>query len=455
MHQSSRLAKTPLRHAAPLLLLTATSSAFHLQHRATASFARHSHVRPLAAPLMSGDVKRAKAADSALLLETCHDACSSLSVMVGAIYNMVSADESKATLKQDKSVFTLADGLVQALLKRMLIPHVAGIVGEEDEDELNIVEPPFRAGELTAPPEIEALVVETRDQLDALSKRLVGGSYEHLTPFIDPIDGTKEFATRKGEQCTICIGFASASGDVLAGIVYRPLTSPATFALGCAADGVKRSSLNGGGGDDERPGATAAPPRTHTLPEAEAGAPAETTTRRMVCSNGSLSGFTRALADELGCGLVRAGGAGNKALLLLEGVGSCYIQDRGLSRWDSCAAQAVLEAHGGCFAKLSAFAAAAQEQGPPALASYRYVKGDTNADFEPGVPLLTPYNARGGAAPEPAADGTPPRATDAAQLKPYANTCGLIALPAGEMGSLAEYQRAVAAAAAKVAPAFD
>ena len=142
-------------------------------------------------------------------------------------------------------------------------------------------------------------------------------------------------------------------------------------------------------------------------------------------------------------------------LLLLEGVGSCYIQDRGLSRWDSCAAQAVLEAHGGCFAKLSAFAAAAQEQGPPALASYRYVKGDTNADFEPGVPLLTPYNARGGAAPEPAADGTPPRATDAAQLKPYANTCGLIALPAGEMGSLAEYQRAVAAAAAKVAPAFD
>lgn len=394
------------------------------------------------------EVKRAKVADSELLLETCHDACSSLSVMVGAIYNMVSADESKATLKQDKSVFTLADGLVQALLKRMLIPHVAGIVGEEDEDELNVVEPPFRAGELTAPPEIEALVIDTRDQLDTLSKRLTGGGYSHLTPFIDPIDGTKEFATRKGEQCTICIGFASASGEVLAGIVYRPLTSPTTFALGCAADGVKRSSLSKVGRLDD----TTAAPRTHTPPEA--GATAETT-RRMVCSNGSLSGFTRALADELGCGLVRAGGAGNKALLLLEGVGSCYIQDRGLSRWDSCAAQAVLEAHGGCFAKLSAFAAAPEEQGPPALASYRYLKGDTNADFEPGVPLLTPYNARGGAAPEPAADGTPPRATDAAQLKPYANTCGLIALPSREMSSLVEYQRAVAAAAAKVQPAYD
>ena len=146
------------------------------------------------------DAKRAKVADSALLLETCHDACTSLSVLVGAIYNMVSADESKTTLKQDKSVFTLADGLVQALLKRMLEPHVAGIVGEEDEDVLNIVEPPFRAGELTAPPEIAALVITTRDALDALSTKLAGGSFAHLTPFIDPIDGTKEFATRKGEH---------------------------------------------------------------------------------------------------------------------------------------------------------------------------------------------------------------------------------------------------------------
>ena len=52
-----------------------------------------------------------------------------------------------------------------------------------------------------------------------------------------------------------------------------------------------------------------------------------------------------------------------------------------MSRWDTCAAQAVLEAHGGCLAKLSAFAAAESR-----LDTYRYVPSATNADFEPGLP---------------------------------------------------------------------
>ena len=34
-------------------------------------------------------------------------------------------------------------------------------------------------------------------------------------------------------------------------------------------------------------------------------------------------------------------------LMLLENKGGVYIQDRGLSRWDTCAAQAVIEAYGG------------------------------------------------------------------------------------------------------------
>ena len=87
---------------------------------------------------------------------------------------------------------------------------------------------------------------------------------------------------------------------------------------------------------------------------------------------------------------MRAGGAGNKALLLLEGRGQSYIQDRGVSRWDTCAAQAVLEAHGGCLAKLAAFAAAeADAPLATALATYRYRPGEVNADFEPGLAALT------------------------------------------------------------------
>jgi hypothetical protein len=50
-------------------------------------------------------------------------------------------------------------------------------------------------------------------------------------------------------------------------------------------------------------------------------------------SNGSISPFIGHLIDELGYTRVRSGGAGNKMLMLLEGKGGCYIQDRGVSRW--------------------------------------------------------------------------------------------------------------------------
>ncbi len=58
----------------------------------------------------------------------------------------------------------------------------------------------------------------------------------------DPIDGTREFSTGLGEQCSICIGFADDVGKAVGGLVYRPITSPPTWAAGAAsekyADGV-------------------------------------------------------------------------------------------------------------------------------------------------------------------------------------------------------------------------
>ena len=43
-----------------------------------------------------------------------------------------------------------------------------------------------------------------------------------------------------------------------------------------------------------------------------------------------------ALIKELGFDRVPSGGAGNKMLMLLEGKGAAYIQDRGVSRWGEC-----------------------------------------------------------------------------------------------------------------------
>lgn len=58
----------------------------------------------------------------------------------------------------------------------------------------------------------------------------------------------------------------------------------------------------------------------------------------------------------------------------------------GVSRWDTCAAQAIIEAKGGVLAKMTDFV----KDG--SLNSYTYLKSSVNLDFEPGTAALTAYN---------------------------------------------------------------
>ena len=116
---------------------------------------------------------------------------------------------------------------------------------------------------------------------------------------------------------------------------------------------------------------------------------------------------------ELGYDRVPSGGAGNKMLMLLEGKGGCYIQDRGVSRWDTCGAQAVIEAHGGKLAKLTPFISKGG-----ALESYTYLRSEHNLDFEPGTAALTPYNAANKASVR---KGEVVLANSVEQVRPYSN----------------------------------
>ena len=100
-----------------------------------------------------------------------------------------------------------------------------------------------------------------------------------------------------------------------------------------------------------------------------------------------------------------------------EGKGSAYIQDRGVSRWDTAAAQAILEAHGGCLGKLTSFARTGT------IESYTYLKSETNRDFEMGMSNLTPYNCID---KSNVRKGLVKGTVD--QFAPYSNLCGLLAL---------------------------
>jgi 3'(2'), 5'-bisphosphate nucleotidase len=243
------------------------------------------------------------------LTPLCHvtrSACGALAPMVRAFYTTITGETSKH--KADASYFTIADGIVQYLLVNHLFAgnKFAAIVGEEDENNVQIFTSPYKVEDLTVPEEFNSIIDQARLTLDELSHQISATDFKDVSVFIDPIDGTREFSIGLGEQCSICIGFSDAQGKPVAGMVYRPITEPPTYAMGAASENFVDSYLD---------------------------VPAAPNTRGFLTSNGGISPFIAELIKKLGYERVPSGGAGNKMLMLLEGKGAAYIQDRGVSRW--------------------------------------------------------------------------------------------------------------------------
>lgn len=75
--------------------------------------------------------------------------------------------------------------------------------------------------------------------------------------------------------------------------------------------------------------------------------------------------------------------------MLLEGKAGAYIRDTGgFAKWDTSAPQAVIEAYGGCMAKLPSFLK------DKSLDGYTYLKSKQNLDFEADMVTLTLSNAK-------------------------------------------------------------
>ena len=335
--------------------------------------------------------------------------------LIASIYDELiisSSSDGVKKVKKDNSAFTIADGTVQRLLIKSLFSNVQflDIVGEEDEGEEEEDEIDwYHVQGLTIPKHIRPLVDSTRVQIESLAKDLKVSNneacYAKLTIFIDPIDGTREFSSGKGEQCSICIGFADEHGKAIAGVVYRPLSKPSpTWVAGAKSEGYA----------------------THNFEEEEE----HSTTGGLLTTNGSISPFMDSLIEELKTSRIKAGGAGNKMMMLLQQSinitnkdktaqshhGHLYIQDRGVSRWDSCAAEACLEAFGGQLLKLTEFL---QEEHD---SYYTYLASKTNLDFIPNTAYLTKYNSNLQELPSSAQ-----KAQDVCQVKAYSNLCGLVA----------------------------
>jgi 3'-phosphoadenosine 5'-phosphosulfate (PAPS) 3'-phosphatase len=346
-------------------------------------------------------------------------ACTVLGPMVVAFYSSITGETAK--MKADASIFTIADGIVQNLLIDHLFAgsKFAAVVGEEEGSLINISSAPYLVDDLVVPVDFYSIIDEAKVAMDDLAGEIHASAYHDLTIFIDPIDGTREFSTGKGEQCSICVGFSDKVGKPVAGVVYRPITQPPTYAAGAASESFAESVLD---------------------------MAAERNDKGFLTSNGSISPFIAALITAMGFDRVPSGGVGNKMLMLLEGKGAAYIQDRGVSRWDTSGAQAVLEANGGILNKLTRFVDSNE------LQSYTYLKAALNLDFEPGMATLTPYNSADKGAVK---KGDAPRKGSVEEFAAYSNLCGLLALSSAGLPMLSDIQTAVQSAKVNTPPAYD
>lgn len=317
------------------------------------------------------------------------------------------------------------------------------LVGEEDLQETNIDSKPYHVASMQVPPGLESTIDGAKCAIEQIANELFeskdgadADNFAQYSIFIDPIDGTREFSSRMGEQCSIMLGVCRDAFPV-AGIIYRPLTVPPTWVLGCKSENLYQESLD----------ASHQMPTTTSTPNPSG----------LLTTNGSISPFTCALlrllcrrdgqdsSEKVEATRVRAGGAGNKVVCLLENKAQYYIQDRGVSRWDSCAPQAVLEARGGLLVKLAPFISSGQ------LESYHYEKTLVNLDFDPATSCELTRNNAAARLDDSQQGGV--RCARVEELLPYANVQGLLALKSCD--DIEKVKAACQAAARIVSPTYN
>ena len=152
--------------------------------------------------------------------------------------------------------------------------------------------------------------------------------------YVDPLDGTREFAARNGEFA-VMIGI-SERGHALAGVVLLPVTGQAF--VGRVGPGAAAWVEEESGARSDLRVTTERDPANARLLVSRSHRP------RLVEPFTSRLGLTR---------LVPCGSVGVKVARLASGQADLYVHGGGgASRWDSCAPEAILAGAGGLFTDL-------------------------------------------------------------------------------------------------------
>ncbi|CAG9467879.1 unnamed protein product [Pedinophyceae sp. YPF-701] len=168
---------------------------------------------------------------------------------------------------------------------------------------------------------------------------------EDLTVWVDPLDGTKSFVEGSPENVTVLIGTAIKGVPAL-GVIHQPFANPPrTYcALPGAGGFVRAAPSSTSAAAFERIEVTQLPGWHHMRAGKARDGLVKVATTRQHRSPAVLEAANSVKPDEI----LGIGGAGNKALRLLDGDISHYIfTAKGTKRWDTCAPEALLRAVGG------------------------------------------------------------------------------------------------------------
>ncbi|CAE7937360.1 BPNT1 [Symbiodinium necroappetens] len=162
-------------------------------------------------------------------------------------------------------------------------------------------------------------------------------SWEDLTVWVDPLDGTKEFARGKLESVTVLIGISFKHVPV-AGVIHQPF----------------RQSLSGDMQSCTTWGIVGAGVRSTRLGELK---PAQAHGKLVAVLSESKKDSEVVLRTlqrlPAGLEILRAGGCGNKLVQVIEQEADFMLQAPGSQRWDSAAGEAILRALGGGLCSLN------------------------------------------------------------------------------------------------------
>jgi len=212
---------------------------------------------------------------------------------------------------------TAADRIVNDILVGSLRKQFPGLVviGEEG-DAKAIEESLYVTG--TAPYHLA----------DAIPSHLTGASVDQLTVWVDPLDATKEYTEGYLDHVTVLIGIAFGD-DAVAGVIHQPFYGykESDDSMGRTLYGVVGAGVGGALKPQPPPEGQRiiATSRSHSSPQIRATVEALKPTE-----------------------IIGVGGAGHKALLVMEGEAHVYLHPSpGCKKWDTCAPEAVLRAMGG------------------------------------------------------------------------------------------------------------